>query len=262
MPLLQVNKIGFSYKNGRRIFQDISFEMESGDVLSVIGPNGAGKSTLLNCLAGLCPVEAGMVLIDGQNLREIPAEQVARLVGYMQQNVSIVYEYSVKDVVLMGRAPYISTMKLPSSEDMRIAREAIENMHISHLSERPYTELSGGEKQQVMIARLLAQQPKLIIMDEPTSALDYGNQQKTIQMIRMLAQRGFSVIMTTHNPDHAVMLGGRVGAIDKTGCFRWGTADEILTDEFLSALYGIKIKTEYVPAFSRRICACVQHSLQ
>lgn len=256
-PLLEVKKVGFAYRDDCWIFRDVSFSLERGDILSVIGPNGAGKSTLMNCLAGLQKASEGQVLIGSQDIQSAPVEQVARLVGYMQQSVSIVYDYTVQDVVLMGRAPYISTMKLPSEEDRRISREAIEKMGITHLAGRPYTELSGGERQQVMIARLLAQQPSLIIMDEPTSALDFGNQQRTIQMIRMLAQRGFAIIMTTHNPDHAIMLGGMVATIDRAGRFQCGAADQVLTDENLSELYGVKIKVEYVEAFSRKVCTCV-----
>ena len=159
-------------------------------------------------------------------------------------------------VVLMGRAPYISTMRLPGEEDRQIARDAMEQMCITHLARRPFTELSGGERQQVMIARLLTQQPRLILMDEPTSALDFGNQQRTIRMIRDLSRRGFAVIMTTHDPDHAVMLGDKVGTIDREGRFLFGPADEIITSETLSRLYNTDILVEYIPSFGRKVCGC------
>lgn len=256
-PILQVEQLSFAYDNGRQIFTDVNFTLDSGDILSVIGPNGAGKSTLMNCLAGMRHANKGKVLVDGLDIQHAPVDKAAQLVGYMQQSVTVVYDYLVQDVVLMGRAPYISTMRLPSENDRQIAWEAMEQMGITHLADRPYTELSGGERQQVMIARLLAQQPKIIIMDEPTSALDYGNQQRTIRMIEDLSKRGFTIIMTTHNPDHAVMLGGKVGTVGRDGKFHFGTTDELLTDDMLTALYGVKIKVEYVEAFSRKVCSCV-----
>ena len=255
-PLLLVEDLSFSYENGRRIFDRVDFTLKGGDILSIIGPNGAGKSTLMNCLAGLRRANRGRILVDGADIPSLPVDQAARLVGYMQQTTSIVYDYLVEDVVLMGRAPYISTMRLPGEEDRQIARDAMEQMCITHLARRPFTELSGGERQQVMIARLLTQQPRLILMDEPTSALDFGNQQRTIRMIRDLSRRGFAVIMTTHDPDHAVMLGDKVGTIDREGRFLFGPADEIITSETLSRLYNTDILVEYIPSFGRKVCGC------
>ena len=143
------------------------------------------------------------------------------------------------------RQPYIGAFTTPSAEDYRIADEALERMGITHLRDKPYTEISGGERQQVTIARVIAQQPQLILLDEPTAHLDYGNQHRVVQMIRKLAAEGYAVIMTTHNPEHAIILNGKVAILNREGVLSVGQAAETLNAETLSKLYRLSIKTIY-----------------
>ncbi len=254
---IEVKGLSYAYSGDHEVLKNISFSLEAGEILSVIGPNGAGKSTLLNCICGVIRPTSGKVFAGGIDMSDAKVEVAAKHVGYMRQSVDIVYDYSVEDVVVMGRAAYVGTLALPSAEDRRIAHEAIREMELGLLADRPYTQLSGGEKQKVLIARLIAQRPQVIIMDEPTSALDYGNQKKTLDMIKKLSADGFVIIMTTHNPDHALQLGGKVALIGRDRSFSFGDSEDVLDGKTLSRLYGVEIKTQYVEAFGRKVCVCM-----
>ncbi|MDR3164033.1 MAG: ABC transporter ATP-binding protein [Synergistaceae bacterium] len=254
MALLEARGVSFTYENGRRVFKDVSFSLDAGEIMSVIGPNGAGKSTLLNCLAGLLPLETGEILLNGRGQRSFSANELAQMIGYVPQNHIPVYSYSVREFVVMGRAPHIRTFASPSRRDYEIAGSAIESMQISDLEDRPYTEISGGERQKAIIARVLAQQPRIIMMDEPTSFLDYGNQTLTIRLVRRLASEGYAVVMTTHNPDHAIMLGGIVALMDNDGGFSAGSVDEIMREEILKRVYKTNLNLAYVESAGRKTC--------
>lgn len=234
--ILEVENLAYRYHNGPAIFQDINFRLEQGEILSILGTNGAGKSTLLNCLGNLYTPCTGEIRLDGTSMRRLPLTQVSRLVGYVPQIHYPVYAYSVR------------------KEDYEKADQALEKLHISHLAEKAYTEISGGERQQVTIARALAQEPKVILLDEPTAHLDYGNQIRTVRLIRELADEGYGVIMTTHNPDHVLMLGGKVGVLDREGRMEFGDAGVILTEEKLSRLYQVRLRLVQVEGLDREAC--------
>ena len=252
--ILQVKDLSFRYDSSRRIFQNVSFELDKGEVLSILGTNGAGKSTLLNCLAGLFRPESGEILLGGRSMKTMSMGDVAKIVGYVPQIHTPAYAYTVREFTVMGRTPYIGAFATPSKEDYRIADEALERMNISHIAGKSYTEISGGERQQVTIARALTQQPQIILLDEPTAHLDYGNQYRVVQMIKELAQEGYALIMTTHNPEHAVILDGKVAILNREGILGVGQAADSLNGETLSRLYGLNIKTVYDPDAGRNIC--------
>ncbi len=252
--ILEVENLAYRYHNGPAIFQDINFRLEQGEILSILGTNGAGKSTLLNCLGNLYTPCTGEIRLDGTSMRRLPLTQVSRLVGYVPQIHYPVYAYSVRNFVVMGRTPYIGAFSRPKKEDYEKADQALEKLHISHLAEKAYTEISGGERQQVTIARALAQEPKVILLDEPTAHLDYGNQIRTVRLIRELADEGYGVIMTTHNPDHVLMLGGKVGVLDREGRMEFGDAGVILTEEKLSRLYQVRLRLVQVEGLDREAC--------
>lgn len=252
--LLEVKNAAFAYPDSTMVFREVNFVLEAGQVLSVIGPNGAGKSTLLNCLAGISNLSSGSISIRGMPLKKMSRKAVARSIGYVPQIHNPAYGYSIRDFVVMGRAPYISTFRMPGRDDYAKADAAIALMGISHLRERPYTEVSGGERQQATIARVMVQEPQIVMLDEPTSALDFGNQLRTIRMIKGLGEQGYAVIMTTHNPDQAIMLGGLVGILERNGCFTVGQGEEIINEKTLSELYQTEVKITYVERISRRAC--------
>ena len=255
--LLEVNNLSFHYVRGREIFHDVSFSLEKGEVLSIIGNNGAGKSTLLNCVAGLFRPSKGRIRLVDKEMSHMSMAEIARHIAYVPQIHQAVNAYTVREFVVMGRTPYIGTFARPGKKDYEIADEAIERMNIGKLADKLVTEISGGEKQQACIARALTQQPKLILLDEPTNHLDYGNQYRTINMIKGLSEEGYAVAMTTHNPDHAIVMGGKVAILDKNGDLKIRYANESLTGEVLSELYQLKIKTVYDEDAKRNVCVVI-----
>ena len=252
--LLEVQHLSFSYPGGRQILHDISFSLGRGEILSIIGPNGAGKSTLLGCLVGQLTAGTGKILADGRPMSSMRRTEIARFIGYVSQHQMPVFGYDVRTFVVMGRTPYVSTFRMPSREDFRLADQAIEEMGITHLANRPCTEISGGERQQAAIARVIVQQPQVVVMDEPTSALDFGNQLRALKMVKGLARDGYGVIMTTHNPDHAMMVGGQVAALDQRGRLSVGPASDIIAPDTLSAMYQVEVKVPYVEEVARSAC--------
>ena len=252
--LLEVKKASFHYAEGRDIFKDVSFTLDAGQTLSIIGPNGSGKSTLLNCLANLLKLSGGEIRLCGKKQNEYRAKEVARIIGYVPQTHSPSYGYTVRDFVVMGRAPHLRTLAIPGKEEFKLADEAIERMGITYLENRPYTEISGGERQQATIARVLVQQPKIIMMDEPTSALDFGNQLRAIELIKQLSQQGYAVIMTTHTPDHAIMLDDAVALMDREGMLRTGAVADIMQEDVLRQVYRANLKMIYIAEIGRFAC--------
>jgi iron complex transport system ATP-binding protein len=252
--ILEVNKISFHYHNSREIFHDVSFSVDKGEVLSILGTNGAGKSTLLNCIANLRQPNSGEILLNGKPMSKMKAREVSQIIGYVPQVHSTAYAYTVREFTVMGRTPYIGAFSTPSKDDYKISDAALEKMRISHLKDKPYTEISGGERQQVMIARVIAQQPQLILLDEPTAHLDYGNQYRVVQMIRQFAEEGYALIMTTHNPEHAIMLNGKVAILNDEGILDVGLTAETINGETLSELYGLPIKLVYNNEAKRNVC--------
>ncbi len=252
--ILESKELSFSYEPGRRVFHDVSFELHQSEILTILGANGAGKSTLLNCIVNLLNPETGTVFLDGKPIREYSLKETSRLIGYVPQNHVPAYDYTVRDFVAMGRAPYLKAFQQPGKNDYKIVDETLDMMNLTELSFRPYTHLSGGERQQVSIARAIVQQPQLIMLDEPTNHLDYGNQLRTLSMIKSLAEKGYSVVMTSHNPDHIMLLESKVGILDRNGCFNVGDPHTILTEETLKELYRSDICVTYVDKVQRKVC--------
>ena len=249
--VLKVENLSFSYPRGPAIFKQVGFELQAGHILSILGANGAGKSTLLNCIAGLLPPKTGTIQLGNQNAAEMSLRDVATYIGYVPQIHNPAYAYTVREFVVMGRTPYLHSFASPGKADYEIAEQAVARLNITHLLNKAYTEISGGERQLAIIAQALAQQPKILMLDEPTAHLDYGNQMRTIRLIRSLAEEGYAVIFTTHVPDHSLFLGGDVAVFNgKTIVI--GEATAILTSKILSELYGISVKTMDING--RRIC--------
>jgi len=228
--------------------------LREGEILSILGPNGAGKTTLLNCMAKLCTPCSGDIFLRGTDIRNMDARKVAGIVGYVPQTHVPVFGYTVLNFVIMGRAPKIGIFRRPGKDDEDAAFEALETLNIAHLANRPYTDISGGERQQATIARAIAQNPAVILFDEPTAHLDYGNQHRILLLIRSMARRGFSVVLTTHNPDHAILLGGSAAVLDRDGHLATGESHSVITEARLMNLYRTKLRMSYVPDVSRTVC--------
>lgn len=239
-PALQVSGLSCGH-SGRAVLADVSFAVDAGEVLALLGPNGVGKTTLFKTLLGFLPALEGDVRIDGEDVSGWSRKQFACAVAYIPQMHTPGFSYSVFDVVLMGRTPHLSGMASPSHADEEIARQVIEDLQIGHLAERDYSALSGGERQMVLIARAIAQQPSVLVMDEPCASLDYGNQAILLKRIGSLAQSGMAVVMTTHDPNHAFALDGNVLCLAKGGVFAQGRARDVLSAESLGGLYGVEM---------------------
>lgn len=252
--LLEVNNITYGYKNSSPVIKDISFSIGRGELFTILGPNGAGKSTLLNCIAGLSKTNNGQILFEGENIYEMFPKIKAQKVAYVPQNSSSTYGYSVRDYIAMGRAPHLGLFLMPNESDYEIVDEAIEMLGINHFCNKSYSNISGGQRQLASIARAIVQKPKLIVFDEPTSALDYGNQLKILRIIKGLSKKGYSVIMTTHNPDHPILLGGYVGILNTNGNMKIGSVKEIMKEDVLSDIYKTKLKLLYINEIERMIC--------
>ncbi|PKM76836.1 MAG: iron ABC transporter ATP-binding protein [Firmicutes bacterium HGW-Firmicutes-15] len=253
--IYDVKNLCFKYTaGGRTILKDASVTLQEGEIMSILGPNGAGKSTLLNCMANLLKPDSGEIYLCGRKMREMGIKEVAGCVSYVQQTHTPTFAYTVLNFVIMGRAPKIGMFRKPKTPDVQAARDALEILGIAHLAEKPYTEISGGERQQVIIARAIVQEPKVILFDEPTAHLDYGNQFRILGMIKIMQDRGYSIIITTHNPDHALLLGGTAAIIDRNGQLDVGKSSEIITEERLKKLYNTELRLLPIPELSRMAC--------
>ena len=246
--------LSFSYPGGPTVLDGVSLELERGEILSVLGPNGAGKSTLLGCMLGTLPAPAGTVWLDGQDLSRMHPREIARLVGYVPQNLSPVFGYTVRDFVLMGRAPLIPTLGRPGATDRAAAEEALTQMGLAALADRPCTGISGGERQQASIARAIVRRPQVLLFDEPTAHLDFGNQLRTLRVLKELSRQGYTVVVTTHNPDHAILLGGRAAILDRNGRLTAGQTGELLREDLLCRVYQTDLKLRYVEELGRMVC--------
>ncbi len=258
--ILEVNNISFSYDN-ELIFEDISFSINKGDVLCILGPNGTGKTTLIKCLNGLQDINSGEILINGKNIKKLSFSQISKHVGYIPQSHVPSFPFSVFDVVLMGRSPYLKLTESPREEDEKIAEKSLKTLGIYNLKDKEYTNLSGGERQLVFLARVLTQQPDILILDEPTSHLDFGNQIKLLEIVDKLAESGLSVIMSSHFPDHAFLSSTKVAIMKDKKFIDFGAPDEVVTEENLKKAYSIEVKLIELNE-NRKVCVPMKTNLK
>lgn len=253
---LVVQDAAFHYiPGGISGFDDMSLDLEDGEILCLLGPNGCGKTTFLKCLSNLMPLERGDVFIDGRNIRSMRRSEVARHIGYVPQVHQPAFPFSVLDAVLVGRAAHLNMLASPDEKDVAIAARALDMLGIAHLREKPYTEISGGERQLVIFARVIAQQPSLLLLDEPTSHLDFGNQVRLLQVVKRLADTGLPIIMTSHFPDHVFMSAGKVALMKNGGILDYGRPDDVVTETNLEDIYGVPVHIRYVDGIvNRKIC--------
>ncbi|WP_373777806.1 ABC transporter ATP-binding protein [Glaesserella sp.] len=258
--MLQISDLHFRYNNAIPLLNGIHLTLQKGEQLTILGANGTGKSTLLNCIAGILPFKQGQILLNNQPVANLSPKQIAQHIAYVAQHSPQTYQYQVLDYVLLGRASHLGMFSKPQEQDYALAEQALDKLGIRHFADKIYMHMSGGEKQLVNLAKILVQQPQLILFDEPTSALDYGNVFKTLSLIKELSQQGFSIIMTTHNPDHPMLLDevlsqSRVAILTQQGKLNVGSTQEILTEENLKALYQTELRLIDVPELQRKICA-------
>ena len=247
MPLLKVDNVSFRYGE-QWVLRGIAFEVAKGDFLGIIGPNGSGKTTLLRVIDGILAPQEGAVLLEGTEIGKLRREALARSVAVVPQYSALAFPFSVEEVVLMGRAPHLGRWRFEGDEDNRIARKAMEMTDTLGLAARDMESLSGGERQRVLIARALAQDPRLMLLDEPTAFLDIRHQVDFFDRIRLLNRdRGLTVIAVTHDInlaahycDRIILLkGGRIGAA--------GPVDAVITEENIRKAYETRVMVDRHP---------------
>jgi iron complex transport system ATP-binding protein len=249
---LEARDLAIGYR-GHLVGRDIALTLTPGEVLCLLGPNGAGKTTLFRTLLGLQPPLGGVVLLDGVPLADLPPAEIARHLAYVPQAHVTEFSYTVLDVVLMGRTARLRAFASPGARDERIARDKLENLGIAALATHDYTRISGGQRQLALIARALAQEAPILVLDEPTASLDFGNQALVLARIRDLATHGFGIVLSTHDPDHALMVATRVAIIADGGLRAIGPPVEVVTAKTLSAIYRTEVLVEQTPS-GHRVC--------
>jgi iron complex transport system ATP-binding protein len=226
----------------RVVGRGLDVALAQGEVLALLGPNGGGKTTLLKTLLGILAPQAGEVAIAGRALGRISIRERAKLIAYVPQVHVPTFAFTVDSAVLMGRTAHGSLFSRPSAHDRAVAARALERFGIAHLSARPYTMISGGERQLVLLARALAQEPQFIVLDEPTASLDFGNQGKVMREMRALAEAGHGVLFTTHDPNHALRAAHRAYLLRDGERIAEGPVESVLTRAQLEALYRAPVE--------------------
>ena len=256
--MLEVEGIRYSYRpRCREVLQGVSFTLDDGEILCLLGSNGTGKTTLLRCILGFEKPKAGCIVADGVDMAKLSIRQRAHHMAYVPQSSGLAFPYTAREVVLMGRVAHLQGAAGHGVEDERAVDEALERLQVTHLANRRYQEMSGGEKQMVLVARALAQQAKTLIMDEPTANLDYHNQVKILAAIRHLAGEGLRILMTSHYPDHAFLACSTVALMSAGRIQAIGKPDEVVTSESLTRLYDTPVRVAQARVGDELFKVCV-----
>jgi len=238
--VIQVSNISSSYGN-KQIIKNVSFDIEDGSILSILGVNGSGKTTLLKSIVGILDYK-GDVFINKKNIKSLNKKQRASLIAYVSQKSFLPFDFTVLEIVLMGRFHNSSFGFNYKKEDTNEALKALEQVGIKEFKARIFKNLSGGEKQLVLIARALAQKSKIIIMDEPVTGLDLGNQMKLLELINTLIKNSKIVIQTTHYPNHALRVSNKVLWLNNGEVLAFGKASEVITTQRIREVYALESK--------------------
>jgi iron complex transport system ATP-binding protein len=249
---LQAHDLSIGYR-GHRVGSNISLDLEAGQILCLLGPNGAGKTTLFRTLLGLLPPLGGEILLGPDRLETLRPADIAQRMAYVPQAHITEFSFTVLDVVLMGRTARLKTFASPGASDERVAREKLDALGIADLALHDYTRISGGQRQLALIARALAQEAPILVLDEPTASLDFGNQAMVLARIRDLATHGYGIVLSTHDPDHALLVATRVAMIAEGGLRALGPPEEVVTAQMLSAIYRTDVRVEETSS-GRRVC--------
>jgi len=241
--LIQMEEISFTYSSeNNHVLRTLSLEVQKGDITAILGPNGIGKTTLLHLILGWIKADKGTIYLDGKKLEEYSRREMGRLIGLVPQDEHITFEYSLLEYVLLGRTPHLHSLESPGKKDYEAALAALKKVGLEKIADRPVTHLSGGEKQLVLVARSLAQEPKILLLDEPMSNLDLANKIRLIEVLNSLKNEGVTILYTSHEPEVAAAISNYLILMGSDNNIEHGTADKILTGESLSRIYGVPVK--------------------
>ena len=247
---------------GKPVIEGLNLDVSAGDILCILGANGIGKTTLYRTILNtLCPV-SGQITLNGEDTQKMRREDFAKKIAYVPQTHLPAFPFKVLDMVTMGRTVHLSLFAAPDKHDEAIAFEAMERLGIAKLAHRPYTEISGGERQLVLIARALVQDAEILLMDEPTSNLDFGHQMQLLEQIKGLAGEKRAIMYTTHYPNHAFACATKVLALMGGQDWAFGTAEAILTEPILKRVYGIDVDVRSVTTRNGVSTVCIPIPVQ
>jgi len=253
---IKIKDVSCGYKK-KKVLENVNIAFETGNIYSILGANGIGKTTLFKSMLGFIPLQAGDIYFDKKSISSMNEKEIAMYVSYVPQAKNYSMQYSVFDIILMGRALHIRKFESPSSKDIEKVNTVIKQLKIERMKNLMYSELSGGEQQIVLIARALAQEARFIIMDEPASNLDFENQKKVLDVLIDLTQRDIGIIMSSHSPDHALYCDSQVVMIRRDKTIISGPVQQTVNKESLFSVYGVKldvISSSDVEGNIRRSC--------
>jgi iron complex transport system ATP-binding protein len=245
--MLQAENISFRYdRRGRRVVDDVSVAIARGEIVGLLGPNGSGKTTLLRVLAGMLAPQSGHVALDGRPLHEFSRRELAQRIAVVPQETHTTFDFSVIDMVLMGRYPHLGAFAMEGAADLEIARDALAATGTAALEARTFSTLSGGEKQRVVIASALAQSASLLLLDEPTAALDLSYQFEIGTLLRRLnAERQTTMVVCTHDLNLAAAMCSRIVLLKNGRVLAHGATTDTLTAANIRALYQMEADVQY-----------------
>ena len=238
--MLEVKDLRSGYDK-TEIVHGVSFTVEDGEFACIMGANGCGKTTTIKTILDILKPFGGSAVLDGRDVFAMSSNERARCFAYIPQTHRPPFPFTVAEVVLLGRTPHIGQFAHIKDTDRVVAYQAMRQLSIEGLADATYTELSGGQQQLVLIARALAQQPKLLVMDEPTASLDFGNQQVVLSRIRHLTENGTSVLMITHDPGQAFFCADKVILMEEGRVIDTGSPQDLINEQSLERLYGNKV---------------------
>ena len=257
MATFQISNLSAGYGT-RLAVRGVSLRASGGGVLALVGPNGAGKSTLIRAISGVVAARSGQAFLDGVDLLKLSPSERARRVAVVPQMIHLPDAFTVGEIVLMGRTPHLPLWAAESRRDCEIAWSAMRRTQIESLAERRAHELSGGEQQRAVIARALAQEPRVLLLDEPTAHLDLKHQIATLELIRSLAKdHGLAVLMTMHDLNQAAVYADHIALMKEGEIVAQGSAAEVFTVEQLSAVYGVRVALSQHPVHGTPLVAPV-----
>jgi iron complex transport system ATP-binding protein len=240
--IITLSELEFGYEPQQSVLQSLSLEIPPGSITAILGPNGAGKTTLLYILLGLLTPRSGVVRIDGKPQTGLSRRAMSRLIGLVPQGEYLPFDFPVLDYVLLGRAPYLGPLEMPSAADRQVALKALATVGLTHLQSRPVPTLSGGEIQLAMVARALTQNPRILLLDEPTSHLDLGNRGRVSSVLGQLARDNVTVVFTTHDPNLVAAMADYTVLLHRGAVLAAGAMRETMTSGNLTSTYGIPVQ--------------------
>lgn len=244
MYALQVENLQFGYRK-ELVLKGLSFNIEKGKFVSIIGPNGSGKSTLLKTLNQLYSPSQGGILIDGNNINRLKKKELARKIALVPQDTLIDYDFTVEDIVLMGRHPYKGRFQKEDEKDYKIVNEVLKMTNTFHLKDRIITEISGGERQRVIIAKALAQKPSIILLDEPTSHLDINHQIEILSLLKKLNEEmGTTIVIVIHDVNLASRYSDEIIMLNEGKILEIGRPEKVITKKNIEFAYDLKVEIE------------------